>query len=835
MNDDLTYQQERIKHELSLLIRFLRGPDDLAGLYKIAPELQEVIQVFMERADDKAKAFLVRLQAELRQIIDGTIDVGKCFPSSRPSKHRKTMKNYYGSHPLYSLFWHRAISYDLIGRYRSLIASMLPVLLKLEHEKIKDAQYVERAVHLARSLRQLSQPEKLEKLVFLELPGEVQSPATLCARLEAVFQRFGVTNSGNKCESFRYVHTALTWHLTGVWGSGRRSLFKRYSSAPTRSSPRHGAAETDGDAERISLHINFTNDEPRRVAHFFMRPEKELAEEEQFDPNASFDDVPIASTCTIQSTRAIAYFIENRRRSASRNAVYAAQAIEQANQFLPVTRATLSEYEIELFLSALSDLEMPVWQGFSPKRRLEVAAWAACSLYLGRLPEDLKRIVSDQWMIVVVDPIVWSKELSTITFPAVGPKHGHAGAANVERCFLPVDSKFSLVVPDFLANLMDQLSATMRPLFSLSYEREFERLLRAINQKHQVELSPARIRRVVADEINRLAPVDRVLGAYFRGDLPNNYKPAVYSAVPVARIQSLYGEASRRIFGNRGLFGRKVQTWELPAISSESERYIGSKYVLRQAFVRSTIDDLKNRIAGITNTSMASFAVAHNTYTAYLILFLAATTGIRPVSRWIAAEFDIDDETGFCFVSDKDSQRYRNAHLVWLHPMLRLQLQEYARHVVRLRRHLALVRLDQIERIDAKCEIGPMSSHQEPDRISDLALLDACAPEIFLLTETGHVIKEAAPMHVSQYLGEDWKRRIGALRHFVRSQMLRSACSGEIINAMLGHAERGENAWARFSTMPPSAWSAKISDVVGSTLKVLGFEVMTSPLIGKPR
>ncbi len=832
MKSDLSPQKEKIKEDIAFLIKFLGAPDDLIHIYKIAAELQEITRIFMGRADDSGKSILLRLQADLRKVIDGTLDIRTHFPLSRSSKRRKTLKNYYGSHPLYALFWHRAATHDLTERYRVLIASMLPVLLKMEQAKITDKQYFERAEHLARALRQLGTPEKLEKTALLELPTEVMSPAELSDRLEEIFQRFGLAIGVGKCESLRYVRTSLGWFLTGIWGSGRKSLFHRRFPTSTRSAPRHGAAETEGQSERIALQFSFPDEVPRRLAHYFVRPDKYLAEEEQFDPNTSCDDVPVATTSAIDGIRAAVHFVENRRRSATRHAVYAAQAIELANQFLPVSRSNLSDYETGLLLNALCDQEALEWKGISRKCRQGVAAWAACSLFPGRQPKELKLMVKDTSAISNEQVIVWNKNSSTFCLPVVGPMHGRTGTT-ADQWFVAVDETLILEAPQFLANLINRLPAQFGTLFPDSYEREFERLLSGINARYRVEMNCARIRRVVVDEINRLAPVDRVLGCYFRGDLPNNFKPAVYSAVPVSRIQSLYQEACYRRFRERGLFADKGCEPELPGLRVDSERHVGSKLVPLRAFVRATVEDLKKRIEGFGSTPMASVAVAHNTYTAYVVLFLVATTGIRPVSRWVAADFDIDHETGFCFISDKDSKRYRNAHLVWLHLMLRMQFKEYATHVVRLRRHLALLRPDQIEKFDARANIPRMSSHQAPNRIRDLETLDESAPTLFLLTEAGHVVKEAAPTHVAEYLGSDWKKRIGALRHFVRSQMLYSACSGEITNAMLGHAERGEAAWARFSTMPPAQWVGRVSEVMDEIIRQLKIEVMQSPLFGK--
>jgi hypothetical protein len=79
-------------------------------------------------------------------------------------------------------------------------------------------------------------------------------------------------------------------------------------------------------------------------------------------------------------------------------------------------------------------------------------------------------------------------------------------------------------------------------------------------------------------------------------------------------------------------------------------------------------------------------------------------------------------------------------------------------------------------------------------------------------------------------LGKDWNLRLGAMRHFVRSQLLWAGCAGEAIDALLGHWIRGAEPWGRFSTLPPAKWSQQIDVALIPLVEQLGLKVLPSPL-----
>jgi len=247
--------------------------------------------------------------------------------------------------------------------------------------------------------------------------------------------------------------------------------------------------------------------------------------------------------------------------------------------------------------------------------------------------------------------------------------------------------------------------------------------------------------------------------------------------------------------------------------------------------VRTTVLTAIDAVATLASEPGAMFIERHNAYTAYCAFFLLATTGLRGVSSLLPANFDIDPGTGLCFISDKDNERYERSRIVWIHPMLLDQLNAYGDHVTRLRQYLALTNPEGIDHLDARERLAPLSSHASPDRNRDIELIDATIPTLFLLSKQNSKLTPTFPVDLQHLLGTTWQLRIGALRHFFRTEMLHLGVPGPVINATLGHAERGEGPWDRFSSLPPLQWQRLAGAAITKICDASGFRVLPSPLL----
>jgi len=203
---------------------------------------------------------------------------------------------------------------------------------------------------------------------------------------------------------------------------------------------------------------------------------------------------------------------------------------------------------------------------------------------------------------------------------------------------------------------------------------------------------------------------------------------------------------------------------------------------------------------------------------------------MRSLTQVLPGSIDVDWKSGFCLASEKDNDRYTEARLVFLLPMVLEQLHCYREHVQRLRKYLALWNPKALDQLDLELAFNDLSSHKAPKRDLDLVKLREGAPVVFMLSTRGAQVLPVRESQLQELLGNGWNLRLGAIRHFVRSQLLWAGCAGEAIDALLGHWTRGAEPWGRFSTLPPAKWSQQIQVALSPLVEQLGLKVLPSPL-----
>jgi hypothetical protein len=224
----------------------------------------------------------------------------------------------------------------------------------------------------------------------------------------------------------------------------------------------------------------------------------------------------------------------------------------------------------------------------------------------------------------------------------------------------------------------------------------------------------------------------------------------------------------------------------------------------------------------------------HNTYTAWVIIFYLATSGVRSVGNIMPSRFDIDFPTGTAFVSDKDNSEYFHARLVWLCPELLDQFKKYQEHLGLLRYLLCIdgaAALDKLRGADAPLRLTTAHS---ANREADALALTHGAPFFFFLDEHTNALCNTTPTLLGRYVSTDWELRLLSLRHFIRSSLIEAGCSGEVINALIGHHLRGEAPWGPYSTLPPVVWREKVSAALTPLITSLGLQPLGGPLTWGP-
>jgi hypothetical protein len=259
-------------------------------------------------------------------------------------------------------------------------------------------------------------------------------------------------------------------------------------------------------------------------------------------------------------------------------------------------------------------------------------------------------------------------------------------------------------------------------------------------------------------------------------------------------------------------------------------KFVGSLHVPSKSYVKEMLDALRSKYLSLRSSPNRSIAQMHNTYTAWIVIFYLATSGVRSVSNVMPSRFDIDFPTGTVFVSDKDNPEYFHARLVWLCPQLLDQFKRYQAHLDLLRYVLSIdgaATLDKLRATDAPVKLTTAHS---ADRVADALTLMDGAPFFFFMDPRTNALCDTTPSLLGRHVSADWELRLVSLRHFIRSSLIEAGCSGEVINALLGHHARGESPWGPYSTLPPVVWREKVSEALTPVIASLGLDALDGPL-----
>ena len=823
------FDTDHVRRIISPIVRLLDAPEELCEIFPVLEQFQTVLRLYQPLSNESELRGIGKIEELIDRILSGDIEVLKYIPSARTRKNRQTLKPYYEDHAHYCTYWHRC-SPNLEPQYHALLASLLPVQTRLQQSKRESESFVERSYHLGLSIRQLTEPNEVETRILKQIPTEALPPKQLLEFLEGLFERYGyIFKTTGLLRTWAYIHRALSWYQSGEWEQKKKWLHKR---GYRKESPRHGGLALDRDREIQEVSSHQLEQGGSRTTRTFYADTGGLhgIEKQDIDADPIQDSGKLFEKIEIPTQKSTQFNLVDRVLINKRKARYAAQAIEMGNQRLPVTHATMSGFELKVLLDAFSNIESDVWESVPRKMRSKVAAWCSSRFFLGRAPEDLmKTHVVD--MNEDGDDIMrakWDPETRTMWLPCQLPLHK---APNDRWRVLQPKPGFNLDLSNTLAPYLSKVTKNTQKLFMKDHETEFTQLVSKLNQIYGTNLTVNRITNTIPLLMAQLAPGDEVIALYFAGRKPNQHNPCVYSAIPASRLASLFSQACERVFELAQVSRDSLQLPAFPSLISGEDDFVGSFHVPTIDTLQTTIQDVLDRIENLKAQPGTPVHELHNMYTAYLLLFLMATTAIRAVRQPIPSEFNIDKITGSCFVSEKDTDGYRNARVVWLHPLLIRQLEEYERHVVRIRQHIAIKNANALDNFDAKNEIYKLTSASAPDRTNDQERLQVKSPMLFMMSEYGGHAIDIEPKKIEELLGQHWKLRLVSLRHFIRTELLISGCSGVVINALLGHAERGESPWGKFSTLPPVLWRDQLKGHLDPILERLKFRIVGSPLL----
>ena len=223
------------------------------------------------------------------------------------------------------------------------------------------------------------------------------------------------------------------------------------------------------------------------------------------------------------------------------------------------------------------------------------------------------------------------------------------------------------------------------------------------------------------------------------------------------------------------------------ALRRANSGWIGARFVVRFDVVRTILKTLRQELATspppLSRSRLCSY---HNCYVIYVYLFQGLSSSLRavtnPTGLVVARERSHEvfqrepqsTETVLAGLADKDSPFFQRARLIDLSGALEQQLGHFERHTTALIQRLGLF---------SALESCPAESRQF------FAIDDTCKPIVVNRTWIE-----------SQMTARGFPLPANFHRGFLRTELLARGCPAQSVDALLGHASRGESPFGTHST-----------------------------------
>ncbi len=331
-----------------------------------------------------------------------------------------------------------------------------------------------------------------------------------------------------------------------------------------------------------------------------------------------------------------------------------------------------------------------------------------------------------------------------------------------------------------------------------TYQEMLSKFISLVNSRHATRLTANRISDYLFDAIERHPGADLTAAMYIVGRehfLGRN--PSYYTAIPAQKLQSIYQEVCKSIrdchFMERPREGQTRINSELHPRLLRGSEYIGSPFCPTSETVQGLVAALKESLAKATAAPAGIMKLLrmHNSMTRYTAFMIAYGTGFRAVRDPFLSAAAVDWKSGFAVLNDKDNEDGYNSRLIWIPPDCLQQLKLFKEHQQNLLCRLSIL----IPNISARLKNRRRLS---PGRFMFYAKRDDDSGE--------YLAKPLSPKLLGQKLRDVFALPINANRHYLRSTMLARGCPVEVINAYMGHFERGEEPWGKFSGLSPIAY-----------------------------
>ena len=433
-----------------------------------------------------------------------------------------------------------------------------------------------------------------------------------------------------------------------------------------------------------------------------------------------------------------------------------ANHIVKREKQLPADWSQLTDYEITTFLKEAFARYLSDSSG--------VYVRLLMSLLSGR---SFAELISMPQYIKIKQPSGWRLKDSLVELVCNLQLPQHKIGQPLESLIQRSDSELTISIPRAIGDAF--LYLPYNPLNNCALEEAAKAALAGINKKYNTRLSLNRLRSylryylsctgVDAVEINLLhgAPSLQDAGIYY-------YQ--IDSEQLAKRHHTYCIRLLRKV-------GKEYDRW----LPQNRSRRIGSQLQLLEGNVKKLFQAIRQEADAYRLQGNQSLLEFHNVYTLFILHLLNLSSGHRPVKNPYDSIKYFDLEAGTVFISDKEVRSELSARTLALPKLAVTQVIEYLRHLQALKNYFIDINPSLYDTVQSVEEgKAPLLFFVEDDKIKFVrpALLEKRLTSVLPLPLNWH-------------------------RHFMRTKLRQLGFSGQQVDAWMGHAGFGGEAFSRYS------------------------------------
>jgi hypothetical protein len=345
--------------------------------------------------------------------------------------------------------------------------------------------------------------------------------------------------------------------------------------------------------------------------------------------------------------------------------------------------------------------------------------------------------------------------------------------------------------------------------------------LASVNRRHATRLTLNRISDYVFEMISRRDGADLTVAMFITGKehfLGRN--PSYYTSLSVENLRKIFKEVcteikDRHISETPRVDIRRTDSSVAKESLPKTSCNIGSPFRPTRNTVGNLINELKEKLedANKVENGVLKLMRFHNSMTRYTAFMIAFGTGFRAIRDPFLSAAEVDWRSGFAVLADKDNEDGYNSRLIWLPPVCLEQLKLFREHQQNALYRFNILIPNLYSKLDRPRRDVPGRHMYFTNAVPNAGL-----------EKDEYIAVNIRLKNLNRKL--DYDLPFNASRHYLRSNLLERDCPVEVINALLGHFERGEEPWGSYSGLSPLVYRDVLMDKLIPLLKEDGWKAM---------